>query len=236
MNPEQYDAWYETPRGRWIGDTEYRLLVELLGAHAGESLLDVGCGTGWFTRRFAREQGLRVTGLDPDAGSLAFARRHAQADETYVEARAEQLPFADGSFDHVTCITALCFVDDQEQALREMLRVARGRVVLGLLNRTSLLHRQVGRDGGRGGYRGAHWHTAGEIRELLDGLSSGEAELRSAVFVPSGNRVARMVEKVMPPRILAGGFLAVAVGRIAVSTRTGPGAAGMGQCRAGSPI
>jgi len=30
MTPERYDAWYETPRGRWIGEIEYRLLVELL--------------------------------------------------------------------------------------------------------------------------------------------------------------------------------------------------------------
>lgn len=25
MNPGQYDAWYDSPRGRWIGNTEYRL-------------------------------------------------------------------------------------------------------------------------------------------------------------------------------------------------------------------
>jgi protein-L-isoaspartate O-methyltransferase len=46
MNPADYDAWYDTPRGRWIGDTEYALAARLLAPQAGDSLLDVGCGTG----------------------------------------------------------------------------------------------------------------------------------------------------------------------------------------------
>jgi ubiquinone/menaquinone biosynthesis C-methylase UbiE len=53
MNPEDYDGWYDTPRGRWIGNTEVAWLNELLASRTGESLLDVGYGTGWFTRRFA---------------------------------------------------------------------------------------------------------------------------------------------------------------------------------------
>lgn len=53
MNPAEYDAWYDTDSGRWIGDIEYRLMTELLKPEAGESILDVGCGSGWFTRRFA---------------------------------------------------------------------------------------------------------------------------------------------------------------------------------------
>ncbi len=72
MDAAAYDAWYETARGRWIGDTEYRLLHRVLAPSPGDSLLDVGCGSGHFTRRFARD-GLRVTGLDPDAGMLRFA-------------------------------------------------------------------------------------------------------------------------------------------------------------------
>lgn len=48
-----YDAWYDTPRGRWIGDTEYRLVSGLLGARS--TVLDAGCGTGWFTRRVAAD-------------------------------------------------------------------------------------------------------------------------------------------------------------------------------------
>jgi ubiquinone/menaquinone biosynthesis C-methylase UbiE len=138
MRPEQYDAWYRTPRGAWIGDVEYRLLVDLLQPRPGETLLDVGCGTGWFTRRFAREAGMQATGLDPDDDWLAYAQAQARPGERFVQGRAERLSFPDRSVDCTTCITALCFVAGQEQALREMLRVTRRRIVLGLLNRARL--------------------------------------------------------------------------------------------------
>ena len=74
VNPEQYDAWYRTPRGAWIGDIEFRMLVGMLRAQPGDGLLDVGCGTGYFSRRFAREAGLQVSGVDPDPAWLAYAR------------------------------------------------------------------------------------------------------------------------------------------------------------------
>ena len=73
MDPASYDRWYDTPKGRWTGEMEYRLLSRELRALPGESLLDAGCGTGWFSRRFFRD-GLRVTGVDRNMDWLAFAR------------------------------------------------------------------------------------------------------------------------------------------------------------------
>jgi SAM-dependent methyltransferase len=189
----RYEAWYRTPRGAWISATEFRLLVSLLRPRPGESLLDVGCGTGHFTRRFARETGVHVTGIDPEPTWLAYARAQAQAGERFVVGGAERLPFADRSFDRTTCITALCFIADQRNALHEMIRVTRHRLVLGLLNRNSLLYLRKGRGGGAGGYRGAHWHTAREVRSLLEGLSVKKVELRSAVHLPGGGWLARRV-------------------------------------------
>lgn len=206
----RYEAWYRTPRGAWISDAEFRLLVSLLRPRSGETLLDVGCGTGHFTRRFAREAGVHVTGVDPDPNWLAYARAQAQEGECFVVGRAERLPFADRSFDRTTCITALCFIADQRNALREMIRVTRHRLVLGLLNRNSLLYLRRGRGGGAGGYRGAHWHTAREVRSLLQGLSVKEVELRSAIHLPGGGRLARRAETLVPGQWLTGGFLAVA--------------------------
>jgi 2-polyprenyl-3-methyl-5-hydroxy-6-metoxy-1,4-benzoquinol methylase len=67
------EAWYHTRRGQWIGDREFNLLQNLLSPEAGASLLDVGCGAGHFSRRFARV-GFSVTGIDPDFAALKFAR------------------------------------------------------------------------------------------------------------------------------------------------------------------
>lgn len=46
MNPADYEAWYATPRGRWIGQAEYALAARGLAAQSGDSLLDVGLAAG----------------------------------------------------------------------------------------------------------------------------------------------------------------------------------------------
>lgn len=181
----------------------------MLEPRPGERLLDVGCGTGYFTRQFARADKLAVTGLDPNRDWLAFAERHAIGTESYVRGSALALPFADNSFDLVVSVTALWFVADQRRALAEMLRVARRRVALGLLNRHSLLYWQKGRGGGQGAYRGAHWHSTAEVRELFAGLPLRNLRMGFAIFAPGGEWIARHMESVLAARLPLGSFLAV---------------------------
>lgn len=209
MTPAQYDAWYDTARGRWIGESELRLVLDLLGPRSGDRVLDVGCGTGWFTRRVAARDGLRVTGVDLDAPSLAFARGRDPA-TTYAEADATRLPFADASFERVLSVTALCFVPDWPRALSEIVRVTRDRFVVGLLHRNGLLWREKGRDGGSGAYRGAHWHTRRELLDALAGLPVANVGFRTAVLLPSGSRLARCAEPCLARWLPYGSFLAVA--------------------------
>jgi len=210
MDADTYDAWYRTPRGSWIGDVEYRLLQRMLAPSTADSLLDVGCGTGYFTRRFAQDARLRVTGLDPDREWLAYARAHGGPDETYLAGDALDLPFPDASFDGVVSVTALCFIQDQRRALQQIVRVARKRVTLGLLNRHSLLYWEKGRGGGKGAYHGAHWHTVAEVKALFADLPVTRLTLRTAVFIPSGNRFAQLCERWLPDQWPWGAFLVAA--------------------------
>lgn len=209
MNPADYDAWYATPRGRWIGETEYALAARQLEAQPGETLLDVGCGTGWFSRR-AAAGGLVVTGLDPDAASLDFARAHSSPALRWVDGDARALPFADASFDHLLSIAALCFINDERRAVAECVRVARRRFAIGWLNRASLLYWQKGRGGGSGAYRGARWHARAEVQTLFDGLPVRNLAVRSAVFLPSASQPARWLERCAPALLPWGGLLIVA--------------------------
>jgi SAM-dependent methyltransferase len=206
MIPADYDAWYHTPRGRWVGETEYALAARLLAARPGDSLLDVGCGTGWFTRRAAADD-LVATGLDPNAAWLDYARAHSSPALSWVEGDARALPFADASFDHVLSIAALCFVDDERQAVAECVRVARHRFAIGWLNRASLLYRQKGRGGGSGAYRGARWHTAGEVRALFSGLPVRQLKVSSAIFLPAAMPLSRSLEPAIPAGLPWGGLL-----------------------------
>ena len=209
MTPADYDAWYDTPRGRWIGETEYRLLRELLAPQADERILDVGCGTGWFARQLAQRENTHLTGIDLAPASLVFARTRAP-EASYLAADAQALPFADASFDKVMSITALCFIPDWPHALAEIIRVCRTRFVVGLLNRHSLLWRDKGRHGGSGAYRGAYWHTADEVCRALAALPVNDISVRTAVMLPSGTLLARQVEAVAGNRTPFGSFLAIA--------------------------
>jgi SAM-dependent methyltransferase len=209
VTPADYAAWYATPRGHWIGETEYTLATSLLAARPGDSLLDVGCGTGWFSRR-AFADDLVVTGLDPNPDWLDYARAHSSPALSWVEGDARSLPFADASFDHVLSIAALCFVDDERQAVAESVRVARHRFAIGWLNRSSLLYRQKGRGGGSGAYRGARWHSQGEVLALFSGLPVRELKIRSAIFLPSATGFATFLEPAIPKWLPLGGMLLVA--------------------------
>jgi SAM-dependent methyltransferase len=213
MTPEEYDAWYRSPRGKWAGETEYQLLMKLLEPAPGESLLDIGCGTGYFTRRFA-ETGRAVTGVDPSPTMLGFARAHAVAGERFILGDARTLPFPDRSFDLCISVTALCFISEQARALSEMLRVTRRRFAIGLLNRHSLLFLEKGRGGGHGGYRGAHWHTMREAESLFSTLPVRDLTLRTAIQFPGGGWLGNAGERLAGDRSRWGAFLVAAGARI----------------------
>ena len=92
-------------------------LVVEWSAGAGNAL-DVATGGGHVARRL-REAGINVVSTDPAPGM--------QPD---VISRAEELPFADGSFDVVACRVAAHHFDGVENAVREMGRVSRDRVIV----------------------------------------------------------------------------------------------------------
>src|SRR3990170_2763550 len=203
--PAGYDAWYASPRGAWIGAREAELLVRLGKIAPGQTLLDAGCGSGWFTRRFAAT-GCEVSGIDRDPGMIAYAAARG-GPARYLAGDMTALPLPDKSFDIVTAVTSLCFVRDERAALGEMIRVARRRVVLGLLHRRSFLYLTKR---GRGAYAGAHWHTRAEIIRLVSEFPEIRSyEIETELFWPGGPALGRALEKLpwLPRRF--GGFMAV---------------------------
>lgn len=206
-DPVAYEAWYHTRRGRWIADHEFSLLQRLLNPALNTTLLDVGCGTGYFTRRFSR-LGLSVTGIDPDENALDYARQQ-NSNITYLQGSALNLPFQANSYDYTSAITSLCFITDPVQALQEMWRVSRHGMVLGLLNRHSILHRMKQ---GQGGYRNARWDTSRVVQEkwLTTLVPAPTAiHIRSAIFLSQGNMMAKWFESLLPNHLPWGGFMVV---------------------------
>jgi ubiquinone/menaquinone biosynthesis C-methylase UbiE len=98
-------------------------LTKILETKPGQVLLDVGCGTGYFSHAFAT-RGLKVTGVDVGVESIAIAQKDAQKTEYFVVASAENMPHIRSStFDHVICVLSLQNIEQGKQALQEMARV-----------------------------------------------------------------------------------------------------------------
>jgi ubiquinone/menaquinone biosynthesis C-methylase UbiE len=122
----------------FLRDVATRSLARL-ALQPGESVVDVGCGTGVFLPGLAALVGAdgRVVGLDHSPAFLQQARQRladaALADWVeLVEGDAHHLPFADATFDAAHCERVLMHLDDPALAIREMRRVVRagGRVQL----------------------------------------------------------------------------------------------------------
>ena len=95
-------------------------------------MLDVATGTGLVAAELVR-RGFGVTGVDQSSDMLAVARRRFGGRVELVEASADSLPFADGSFDHLTFTYLLRYVDDPGATLAELARVVRpGGTVISL--------------------------------------------------------------------------------------------------------
>src|SRR3954465_7367700 len=95
------------------------------GLKPGHHVLDVACGTGLVAVEAAKILGTaeNITCLDPSEGMLQVARKKLPA--TFVQGRAEALPFPDQSFDFLTMGYALRHVTDLEATFREYRRVLR---------------------------------------------------------------------------------------------------------------
>jgi demethylmenaquinone methyltransferase / 2-methoxy-6-polyprenyl-1,4-benzoquinol methylase len=107
-----------------------RFLVARVHAGAGDTVLDVATGTGAVAAELIRQKGCEVVGLDQSEEMLAEARQRLGPETRLVEGTAEQLPFADQSFDAVTFTYLLRYVADPSATLRELARVVRPRGTL----------------------------------------------------------------------------------------------------------
>jgi SAM-dependent methyltransferase len=160
-----YEAWYETPEGRRADELEKAVLGRLLrGFSRPGTVVEVGCGTAHFAR-WLSEQGLATVGLDLLAAMLAQALDGIPL----VRGDARRLPFADGAFDLTALVTTLEFLERPQEALAEALRVARRGLLLGVLNRCSLLGLQRRLAGlfRPSVYDAARFYGVGELKRLL---------------------------------------------------------------------
>ena len=108
-------------------EKKLELVKSLISVKPEDKLLDVGCGTG-ITTQFDCDN----FGLDP---AIKLLMKHK--DGKYVCGEAEHIPFRDDCFDYVVSITAVQNFHDIEVGIREIKRVAKKRVVITALKKSS---------------------------------------------------------------------------------------------------
>lgn len=162
----RYEAWYHTT-GKKAADQEKSLIKDLLSNFPdAETILDVGCGTGFFTSWF-ESRGLQAYGLDRSKMMLREAKMGYRL--TCVGGDASALPFPENSFDVVTLITTLEFLSNPLLALSTALRVARMGMILGVINRHSWLGLRYRLKGGPI-WRSAQLYTPRELVNMLSNI------------------------------------------------------------------
>jgi ubiquinone/menaquinone biosynthesis C-methylase UbiE len=135
--PYSQRFWVQAPHP---GITRDRLR-EILEPTAGERVLEIGPGTGYYTLELAEWVGpdgaVEIFDLQPEMldHTIRRARERGLWNVNPTQGDAQELPYDDDSFDAAVLVTVLGEIPDQDAALREIARVLRpgGRLIVGEL-------------------------------------------------------------------------------------------------------
>jgi len=208
-----YDDRYGGRRGRsyhqHISDHVMSVLPK------GGFLLDVGCGTGLFVKRYIREGGQAV-GLDISPRMVIYGRQRCP-ESGFCVGTADVLPFQDETFDALASLLAFSYVPDPEAMLAESYRVLKpgGRIAICTLSRTVFTSivpviYQVGEKVGLKkvgvGDFGERYYTNTEIAGLLDDagftdISVGRCSFAHLNLTDPIFTLARKVEPIIEERL-----------------------------------
>ncbi len=184
LSANKYDLWYESAKGRMYDRLEKKAISRYLQLRArGKKLLEVGCGTGHWSRFFS-ECGFEVTGVDISERMINIARAKNIPNSSFQVADGHFLPFEDSAFDVTAAITTLEFVRDAEVVVQEMVRCTRkpgGQLLIGVLNELAWLNRDR-KQRPESPYIKARLFSPKELKQLL--VRYGEARVVTAGFIP----------------------------------------------------
>lgn len=117
-----YDQRYDhRERGRQYYDHIANAVMDQIGV--GGELLDIGCGTGLFIKRYLRHGG-KVTGVDISSGMILRARP-VFPEVDFTVGNAEYLPFQPDSFDAISSLLAFSYLVHPEKTLQDCLSILR---------------------------------------------------------------------------------------------------------------
>lgn len=186
-----YDSWFDRPWGTHAWAVELAAVDDAVPGFRGQTVVEVGCGTGRLTAHLAR-RGAKVLGVDRSLTMLKLAK--TRAPNRLVCADGRRLPLPDGVADVAITVATLEFTDAPE-VLAELARIARpgGRIVALTLNPVSLWG-LLDRPTRRAPFSTATFLTPTELRRL--GGRHGRVRLTGRLFTAARLGFLRHVEPI----------------------------------------
>jgi len=120
-----YDDYLSQGHDSYQARVVWPNLKRLLQVKAGEAILDLACGNGYFSRLLVEEKA-KVTGVDVSAELIKLARQQGPAAINYSVMSADHLGLiANGVYDKVVCVLALQNIEKVKETVGEVARVLR---------------------------------------------------------------------------------------------------------------
>ena len=186
---DKYDKWYETTEGAMYDRLEKKAVSRYLRQNVqGMKLLEVGCGTGRWSRFFS-DCGFEVTGVDISERMIKIAQSKNIPNASFQIADGHSLPFKGNSFDVTAAITTLEFAGNAELVLQEMVRCSRkpsGQLLVGVLNALARLNRNR-QQTPESLYAKAMLFTPSQLKKLLN--KYGQTQLFTVGFISRQKRL-----------------------------------------------
>jgi SAM-dependent methyltransferase len=186
--------------GRSFGALNFRRADECAGIlrwldpAAGERILDVGSGDGYYDWLISRS-GAHVTGIDLHEKRLAFARAHYASERTeFLALDAEQADFPPGSFDKAMSLCVIEHLGDDEKVLRNISRAMKPGGLL-VFSGDSLSNpgiRAEEKDRHRQRYAVRTFYTPEIVRDKLSRAGFDVEETRYVMDSPFALRLVRL--------------------------------------------
>lgn len=107
-------------------------ILKTLKEFNAKSILDIGCGTGYITKKIKDSLDVEIVGCDINTNRLSIASK--LFGEELVTADITELPFKDSSFDAVIALEIIEHLNDVNAAISEIKRVSKNYVIITVLN------------------------------------------------------------------------------------------------------
>jgi ubiquinone/menaquinone biosynthesis C-methylase UbiE len=176
----EYDNWFE----KYPNLYQSELLAMKQAIPQNQTGIEIGVGSG----RFAEPLNIKY-GVEPSANMAVLAK---QKGIKVFDAVAENLPMKENSYDFVTMVTTICFLNDIPKGFSEVYRILKpkGIFIIGLIDRNSAPGKKYEQQKSTNKfYRDAHFHSTGEITGLLADAGFENFRYWQTIIHPEENKI-----------------------------------------------